>query len=101
MIFTLSRIVGAGDKGRSVEAGFRVNLALIVDPAAVAQLDQGSSSPSNDGWPETTALRNNNSFEMKSTYIFQPGLATLTEGVRQLHELLAPVVGVKGPANES
>ena len=39
MILTLSRIVGAGDKGRSLEAGFKLDLALIVDPAAVAQLD--------------------------------------------------------------
>lgn len=30
---------------------------------------------------------------MKSTYILQPGPASLTEGVRQLHALIARSVG--------
>ncbi len=34
-------------------------------------------------------------YEVKSTYILQPGPASLTEGVRQLHAILARVVGME------
>ena len=33
-------------------------------------------------------------FEVKSTYILQPGPASLTEGVRQMHARLAAVHGL-------
>ena len=33
-------------------------------------------------------------YEIKSTYILQPGPAALTEGVRQLHAILAKVAGL-------
>jgi iron complex transport system substrate-binding protein len=32
-------------------------------------------------------------YEVKSTYILQPGPASLTEGVRQLHALIARAAG--------
>ena len=35
------------------------------------------------------AVRNGRIYEVKSAYILQPGPAALTEGVRQLHEILA------------
>jgi iron complex transport system substrate-binding protein len=38
------------------------------------------------GWMEITAVKNDRIYEIKSTYILQPGPASLTEGVRQLHE---------------
>jgi iron complex transport system substrate-binding protein len=41
------------------------------------------------GWGQITAVRNGAIHEIKSTYILQPGPASLTEGVRQLHEILA------------
>jgi iron complex transport system substrate-binding protein len=41
------------------------------------------------GWNAVSAVRNGRIFEIKSTYILQPGPASLTEGVRQLHALLA------------
>jgi iron complex transport system substrate-binding protein len=41
------------------------------------------------GWDQTAAVRNNHIYEIKSTYILQPGPAALTEGVRQLHALIA------------
>jgi iron complex transport system substrate-binding protein len=44
------------------------------------------------GWHETSAVRNGHVYEVKSTYILQPGPASLTEGVRQVHEILARVV---------
>ncbi|MDE3196539.1 MAG: cobalamin-binding protein [Acidobacteriota bacterium] len=41
------------------------------------------------GWACISAVRNNRIHEIKSTYILQPGPASLTEGVRQLHEIIA------------
>lgn len=41
------------------------------------------------GWAEVTAVRQGHIYEIKSTYILQPGPAALTEGVRQLHYLIA------------
>lgn len=49
------------------------------------------------GWAETTAIRAGHVYEIKSTYILQPGPASLTEGVRQLHFLLARSLGLELP----
>jgi hypothetical protein len=38
-------------------------------------------------------------YEIKSTYILQPGPAALTEGVQQLHQLLSHVVDQKARSN--
>jgi iron complex transport system substrate-binding protein len=46
------------------------------------------------GWGEVDAVRRNHIYEVKSTYILQPGPAALTEGVRQLHVILAHAAGV-------
>ena len=40
-----------------------------------------------------SAVRGNHIYEIKSTYILQPGPASLTEGVRQIHAILARVAG--------
>ena len=58
------------------------------------------------GWGAVTAVRHDRIFEIKSTYILQPGPAALTEGVKQLHSLLAKVheIGVRPstrPSSES
>ncbi len=45
------------------------------------------------GWSEVTAVRQGHVYEIKSTYILQPGPASLTEGIRQLHYLIACSVG--------
>jgi iron complex transport system substrate-binding protein len=45
------------------------------------------------GWSETTAVRTDRIFEIKSTYILQPGPASLTEGVRQLHQHFQSILG--------
>lgn len=42
-----------------------------------------------DGWDQISAIRNNHIYEVKSAYILQPGPAALTEGLRQLHAILA------------
>ena len=45
------------------------------------------------GWDGIPAIQANHIYEIKSTYILQPGPAALTEGVRQLHAILAHVAG--------
>jgi iron complex transport system substrate-binding protein len=80
----------------------------VVDPAVVAQRDpevilaswcgmkvNKAIIRSRPGWAATTAVRNGHVYEIKSTYILQPGPASLTEGVKQIHAILARVAGVK------
>ncbi len=45
-----------------------------------------------DGWSQVSAVRNDHVYEIKSTYILQPGPASLTEGVARLHEHIARAV---------
>ncbi|HEY6801950.1 MAG TPA: cobalamin-binding protein [Pyrinomonadaceae bacterium] len=45
------------------------------------------------GWDSISAVVNNQLYEVKSAYILQPGPAALTEGLRQLHAILAHAVG--------
>jgi iron complex transport system substrate-binding protein len=40
------------------------------------------------GWDAVSAVRHDRIHEIKSTYILQPGPASLTEGVRQLHAII-------------
>ena len=49
---------------------------------------------SRDGWSSIPAVHDGHVYEIKSAYILQPGPASLTEGVRQVHALLGRVVGV-------
>jgi iron complex transport system substrate-binding protein len=79
----------------------------VVDPAVVAERDPEVILASwcgmkvnktlireRPGWVSTSAVRNGHVYEIKSTYILQPGPASLTEGVRQIHKILAHVVGI-------
>ena len=74
----------------------------IVDPREVARRDpevifaswcgkkvKKATIRSRQGWDATTAVREDRIFEIKSTYILQPGPASLTDGVRQIHAILA------------
>jgi len=45
-----------------------------------------------EGWQEISACRGNHIYEVKSAFILQPGPAALTEGIRQLHAILARTV---------
>jgi iron complex transport system substrate-binding protein len=45
------------------------------------------------GWDKISAVRDDQIYEIKSTYILQPGPAALTEGVRQIHAVLAHALG--------
>lgn len=78
----------------------------IVDPAAVASANPDVIIASwcgrkvskdmirqREGWGQVNAVRGGHVYEIKSTYILQPGPAALTEGVRQLHAILARVAG--------
>jgi iron complex transport system substrate-binding protein len=79
----------------------------VVDPAVVVSRDpevilaswcgmkvNKTLIRSRSGWSSTSAVRNGHIYEIKSTYILQPGPASLTEGVRQIHAILAHVAGV-------
>jgi iron complex transport system substrate-binding protein len=49
------------------------------------------------GWERIAAVQKGAIHEIKSAYILQPGPASLTEGVRQLHEILAGIA-IPSPA---
>jgi iron complex transport system substrate-binding protein len=51
-----------------------------------------------EGWAEIPAIAAGHLYEIKSTYILQPGPASLTEGVRQIHALLAGAVNCRPAA---
>jgi iron complex transport system substrate-binding protein len=80
----------------------------IVDPAEVARRDpevifaswcgkkmKKATIQSRPGWDRVSAVRDDHIFEIKSTYILQPGPASLTDGVRQMHGLLAATVSAR------
>lgn len=73
----------------------------IVDPAAVIERNPDVIVASwcgkamkkrtiveRPGWDRIAAVREDRIHEIKSTYILQPGPASLTEGVRRLHDIL-------------
>lgn len=49
------------------------------------------------GWETIPAVRDGHLYEVKSTYILQPGPAALTEGLLQLHAILTCVAGLDLP----
>jgi iron complex transport system substrate-binding protein len=75
----------------------------IVDPSAVAARDpevivaswcgkamKKRTIVERPGWDRVTAVVRDRIYEIKSTYILQPGPASLTDGVARLHECIAP-----------
>ena len=82
----------------------------VVDPAAVLARDpevilaswcgkkvDKKKIASRPGWASISAVRAGHIYEMVSDCILQPGPASLTEGVRQLHAALSRAVGVEMP----
>jgi iron complex transport system substrate-binding protein len=74
----------------------------IIDPAIVIDRDPqviigswcGRQVKKNlirarEGWHGISAVRHDQIYEIKSAYILQPGPASLTEGLRQLHAIIA------------
>ena len=51
-----------------------------------------------EGWSAVAAIQAGHVYEIVSSYILQPGPASLTEGARQLHRILAKVVNCEPPA---
>jgi iron complex transport system substrate-binding protein len=87
--------------------GARLARHRIVDPAEVARRDPEQVFASwcgkkvikariraRAGWEGVRAVQNDRIDEIKSSYILQPGPACLTEGVRQLHAVLARAHGL-------
>ncbi len=84
----------------------------IVDPADVVTRDPevvigswcGRAVKKNwirerEGWNSIKAVREGQLYEIKSALILQPGPAALTEGVRQLHAILAHSLNVEVDAS--
>jgi iron complex transport system substrate-binding protein len=82
----------------------RLATERIVDPADVARRDPQvifaswcgkkvniGRIRSRPDWDRVSAVRHDRIYEIKSTYILQPGPASLTEGVRQIHAVLASI----------
>jgi iron complex transport system substrate-binding protein len=74
----------------------------VVDPAEVARRDpevvfaswcgkkvRKATIENRPGWDQMSAVRAGRIFEIKSTYILQPGPASLTDGIGQIHAILA------------
>jgi iron complex transport system substrate-binding protein len=78
----------------------------IVDPAEVARRNpevvfaswcgkkmKKATILNRPGWDAVAAVRDDRIYEIKSTYILQPGPASLTDGVAQLHAHLSAIAG--------
>jgi iron complex transport system substrate-binding protein len=77
------RIVDPGEVvRRDPEVIFASWCGMRVRPAAIA---------ARPGWDRITAVRHGRVHEIKSTLILQPGPASLTDGVRQLHDIISRV----------
>ena len=85
----------------------------IVDPAEVARRHpevifaswcgkkvKEETIRSRLGWAQTPAVSASRIFEVKSAYILQPGPASLTEGVRQMHAIYARLHGMAPSGGE-
>jgi iron complex transport system substrate-binding protein len=85
----------------------------IVDPQEVARRDpqvifaswcgkkvKKATIRSRPGWDATSAVRDDRIFEIKSTYILQPGPASLTDGVQQMHDILKTLAARENQSGE-
>jgi iron complex transport system substrate-binding protein len=85
-------------------AGAALGRDRIVDPGEVARRDpeiifaswcgkrvREATIRARPGWSNVAAVRDNRIHEIKSTLILQPGPASLTEGVAQMHAILARI----------
>jgi iron complex transport system substrate-binding protein len=85
-------------------ANARLAKDRIIDPAEVARRNpqvvfaswcgkkmRKATIVGRPGWDQVSAVRDDRIYEIKSTYILQPGPASLTDGVRQIHEILGAV----------
>jgi iron complex transport system substrate-binding protein len=81
--------------------GARLAKDRIVDPLEVVRRDpqivfaswcgkkvRKERIPARPGWESVSAVVHDRIYEIKSTYILQPGPASLTEGVEQIHSII-------------
>ena len=89
---------GRAGKERIVDAGevARRNPEVVIASWCGRKVNKAAIR-ARPGWSATAAVASNRIYEIKSTYILQPGPAALTEGVRQLHAILAHCAGVGVP----
>ena len=82
--------------------GAKMGKDRIVDPAEVIRRDpeviigswcgkpvRKKAIAARPGWADMSAVKHGHLYEVKSPYILQPGPAALTEGVQQLHRIIA------------
>jgi iron complex transport system substrate-binding protein len=105
----------AGGEGIYPELrGQRLAKDRIVEPADVARRNpevivaswcgkamRKATIVGRPGWEQLAAVRHDHVYEIKSTYILQPGPAPLTEGLRQIHMVLARVVRAESSGEHS
>jgi iron complex transport system substrate-binding protein len=87
------------DKGLAPDRVVRPDEVLPRDPEIIVGSWCGKKVRkefirSRPGWAAISAVRNGHIYEVKSTYILQPGPAAVTEGVRQLHAIIASAAGL-------
>lgn len=100
--------IAGGDPIFPELAGGKLARDRVVDGAEVARRNpevvfaswcgkkvKESTIRSRPGWDSVPAVKEDRIFEVKSTYILQPGPASLTEGVRQLHSRLCRIHGLE------
>jgi iron complex transport system substrate-binding protein len=96
--------IAGGDPIFPELANARLGKERIVDPQEVVRRDPEVVFASwcgkkvnvdrirrRPGWEATSAVRNGHIFEIKSTYILQPGPASLTDGISQIQKALAQI----------
>jgi len=92
--------IAGGDPIFPELAGAALAKDRVVDPAEAARRDpevifaswcgkrmKKATIVGRPGWNGVDAVIHDRIFEVKSTYILQPGPASLTDGVRQLHDI--------------
>jgi iron complex transport system substrate-binding protein len=84
----------AKDRIVSSEAVVEANPQVIVASWCGRQVKKDAIR-NREYWRQIDAVRSNSIYEVKSTYILQPGPASLTEGIRQIHHILAHVTSTQ------
>jgi iron complex transport system substrate-binding protein len=84
----------AKDRIVSPEAVIEANPQVIIGSWCGRQVKKDTIRR-RENWHRIEAVRSGRIYEVKSTYILQPGPASLTEGVRQIHKILAHVVSAQ------
>ena len=96
-MFPELRDAGLGEGSHRRSGGGRAPRSRGDLRVVVRQEGEEGDDSARPGWDATSAVRDDRIFEIKSTYILQPGPASLTDGVLQMHAILA---SLSTPARE-